>query len=183
MNAASTAASESPTAEAAVAAFYAAFARLDPAAMAALYAEHVRFRDEAFVLEGREATMAMWTMLCEGVRGQGSTGLEVWRLEASAIRRDAADPRVVLAHWDVHYRFGATGRRVFNRIDARFVFGADGRVVEHVDRFDFWRWSRQALGAPGLLLGWSPWLKGQVAKQAAAQLARWRKKQAASAPA
>jgi hypothetical protein len=173
----STKAVEATAAQAAVARFYAAFARLEPVAMAALYAEGVRFRDEAFALDGRAATMAMWTMLCEGVRGQGAAGMQAWKLEASAIRTDAADPRVVHAHWDVNYRFGATGRLVLNRIDARFVFDDQGRVVEHVDRFDFWRWSRQALGAPGVLLGWSPWLKAQVAARAAAQLARWQQKQ------
>lgn len=162
--------------EAAVAAFYAAFARLEPPAMAPLYADAVQFRDEAFNLSGRAATMAMWSMLCDGVRGQGAAGRAVWRLEASAIRRDPADARAVLAHWDVDYLFGPAQRRVHNRIDARFVFDASGRVVEHVDRFDFWRWSRQAVGLPGLLLGWSPWLKGKVATQAGRQLERYRQR-------
>jgi hypothetical protein len=162
--------------EAAVAAFYAAFARLDTAAMAALYADAVRFRDEAFTLEGRAATMAMWSMLCEGVAGQGDAGRAVWRLEASDIRTDPADAMAVLAHWDVHYLFGPGRRPVHNRIDARFVFDAAGRAIEHVDRFDFWRWSRQAIGLPGLLLGWSPWLRAKVAAQAARQLERYRRR-------
>ena len=48
-----------------------------------------------------------------------------------------------------------------NAIDATFEF-RDGLIVRHVDRFDFWRWSRQALGPIGLLLGWTPILRRKV---------------------
>ena len=47
---------------------------------------------------------------------------------------------------------------------------ADGKIVEHSDAFDFWRWSRQALGTPGLLLGWSSFLQKKVQGQAAKSL-------------
>ncbi|MEN9670596.1 MAG: hypothetical protein RL018_873, partial [Pseudomonadota bacterium] len=30
------------------------------------------------------------------------------------------------------------------------------------DSFNFWAWSRQALGAPGLLIGWTPFLRAKV---------------------
>ena len=50
---------------------------------------------------------------------------------------------------------------------------AAGLITRHTDRFDFWRWSRQALGAPGLLLGWSPFLRAKVRGQAAASLRRF----------
>ena len=148
-------------------AFYAAFAALDAEGMAALYAEDVRFEDPAFTLVGRDAVMAMWTMLCESVKAKGR---EDWSLEASAIRADAHEGS---AHWEARYRFSATGRLVHNRIDARFVF-RDGLVIRHVDTFDLWRWSRQALGAPGLLLGWSGFLRRKVRAQAAARLDAWR---------
>ncbi len=58
-------------------------------------------------------------------------------------------------------------------IHAEFRF-RDGRILAHVDDFDLWRWSRQALGLPGVLLGWSPLLRSKVRSQAAAQLARFR---------
>jgi hypothetical protein len=54
----------------------------------------------------------------------------------------------------------------------------DGAIVEHTDRFDFWRWSRQALGPLGWALGWSPIVRGRVQRTAAGQLARFREKQA-----
>nr|QMS48187.1 ketosteroid isomerase-related protein [uncultured bacterium] len=50
-------------------------------------------------------------------------------------------------------------------IDASFRF-RDGLIAEHVDRFDFWRWSRMAMGPAGLLLGWTPILKSVVRRSA-----------------
>ena len=38
----------------------------------------------------------------------------------------------------------------------------NGLIVDHVDRFSFWAWSRQALGVPGVLLGWTPMLRSKV---------------------
>ena len=52
---------------------------------------------------------------------------------------------------------------------AEFRF-ADGLIAEHRDEFDFHRWSRQALGAPGLLLGWTPLLRAAVRRRARAGL-------------
>ena len=74
------------------------------------------------------------------------------------------------AHWDARYTFSGTGRKVLNRIDARFEF-RDGLIVRHVDNFDFWRWARQALGVPGWLLGGSSFLRHKVQARAAASLA------------
>lgn len=49
----------------------------------------------------------------------------------------------------------------------------EGKIVGHVDHFDFWRWSRQALGAPGLLLGWTPILRGKIRSRARGNLDRF----------
>lgn len=147
-------------------AFYAAFAVLDTDGMAAFYAPDVRFEDPVFALAGREAVMAMWSMLCETVKAKSR---EAWSLETSAIRADAREGS---AHWEARYRFSATGRLVHNRIDATFVF-RDGLVIRHVDRFDVWARSRQALGAPGLLLGWIGFLRRQLRDRAGARLAAW----------
>ena len=54
---------------------------------------------------------------------------------------------------------------MINDIQARFVF-RDGKICEHHDTFDLWRWSRQALGTTGLLLGWTPLVQGKVRQQA-----------------
>jgi ketosteroid isomerase-like protein len=135
--------------------FYESFARLDGEAMAACYAPDVRFSDPVFPdLQGERAG-AMWKMLTGRARDL--------KVEASGFR---ADDRTGEAHWEAWYSFSATGRQVHNIIDARFEF-RDGLIVRHDDTFDFWRWSRQALGVPGVLLGWSPMLRNKVRGQAA----------------
>ncbi|RZL89124.1 MAG: nuclear transport factor 2 family protein [Variovorax sp.] len=145
--------------------FYDAFARLDADTMAACYAPDAVFDDEAFSLRGAREVGGMWKMLCEATRAKGA---DVWKLDYSGVQADVSGGR---AHWDAHYRFSATGRIVDNAIDARFTFTPEGLIATHRDRFDFWTWSRQALGAPGLLLGWTPMLKKKVRATAAKNLA------------
>ncbi|MFH7495426.1 DUF4440 domain-containing protein, partial [Pseudomonas syringae pv. tagetis] len=58
-----------------------------------------------------------------------------------------------------------TASTVVNDIQAGFVF-RDGKISEHHDHFDMWRWSRQALGLKGLLLGWTPMVRNAVRAQA-----------------
>lgn len=142
---------------------YAAFARLDGEAMQKCYAKDASFQDEVFTLQGREQVGGMWRMLCDATRTKGR---EVWRLETSNITQNSA-------HWEAHYRFSATGRMVHNIIDASFEFAPDGLIRRHRDRFDFYRWSRQALGLPGLLLGWTPMLRGGIQRKAAQNLAAY----------
>jgi ketosteroid isomerase-like protein len=149
-----------------IAAFYNAFRELDAKAMTAAYAPDARFRDPVFDLHGRDEIGAMWSMLCEAVEAQGR---DVWRLDVSAIAGDASRAH---ARWEPRYRFSATGRTVHNVIDAEFGFDDYGLIVAHRDQFDFWRWSRQALGPVGWALGWSPWLRARVAAQARAALAK-----------
>ena len=141
--------------------FYQAFGRRDAEAMGACYTADVRFEDPAFgQLEGDQAR-GMWRMLCE--RGKDL------QITTSGIEADEQRGR---AHWDAAYTFSQTGRRVLNRIDAEFEF-RDGLICTHRDRFDFWRWSRQALGAPGLVLGWTPLLRNKVRAQARLGLERY----------
>ena len=147
--------------------FYNAFARLDPDGMAYCYADDVAFDDEVFSLRGKREVMGMWRMLCFATREKCA---DAWKLRFSDVKADALAGS---AHWDAHYRFSTTGRLVDNSIDARFEFGADGRIARHRDSFDFWRWSRQALGAPGVLLGWTPMLRAKIRTRAAGNLRRF----------
>ena len=142
---------------------YAAFRRLDAETMAACYAPDARFDDEAFSLQGREGIGAMWAMLCDAVKAKGR---DVWKLETRDITERSA-------HWEPTYRFSATGRMVHNIIDAEFEFDGAGLIKRHRDHFDFWRWARQALGLPGVLLGWTPMLRAKVRAQAAKNLDRF----------
>lgn len=150
--------------------FYTAFAALDPAAMASCYCPDARFTDEVFELHGREPIAGMWQMLCDTTRLKG---LGVWSLNFANIQANDSQGH---AHWQAQYRFSATGRQVHNRIDAEFEFRG-GLIFAHRDHFNFWRWSKQALGLPGWLLGWSPFLRKKVRAQAAANLQAFRARQ------
>jgi hypothetical protein len=138
--------------------FYTAFAQLDAAAMATCYADDVQFQDEVFTLNGKTQTVGMWTMLCTATAGN-SASKAAWHLDFSGVKADASTGQ---AHWEANYLFSKTGRMVLNKIDARFSFNESGLIVKHHDSFNFWAWSRQALGAPGLLIGWTPFLRAKV---------------------
>lgn len=146
---------------------YSAFAELDTEGMAACYAENASFQDEAFQLQGKTEIMGMWSMLCDAVNANGR---DVWKLSYSQVQSDG---KMGSAHWEPIYRFSATGRMVHNVIDAEFSFDAQGKILTHRDRFDFWSWSRQALGTPGLLLGWSGFLRRKVQHKANAGLRKY----------
>lgn len=141
-----------------IARFYTALGKRDAEGMAGCYHPEIEFSDPVFPrLTGRQAT-AMWRMLCE--RGKDLA------VEFRDVEADGTSGR---AHWEAQYTFTATGRRVRNRIDARFEF-RDGRIIRHRDAFSFWAWAAQALGPMGALLGWSRLVKGRVRAQAARNL-------------
>ncbi len=134
--------------------FYEAFQRLDAEAMVACYSDDIVFSDPAFgTLRGKDAG-DMWRML--------TTRAKDFSLTFDSV---SADERSGAAHWVATYLFSQTGRTVVNDIQARFVF-RDDKICEHHDSFDLWRWSRQALGTTGLLLGWTPMVQGKVRQQA-----------------
>jgi ketosteroid isomerase-like protein len=140
---------------------YTAMASRDAAAMATCYAADARFSDPVFTdLKGPEIG-AMWAMLCERAKS-----LKVTLIEAEAEEREGN------ARWEAIYPFSKTGRMVHNRIAARFVF-RDGKIVEHRDDFPLWRWTRMALGAKGLLLGWLPPVQNAIRREAAKSLAQF----------
>ncbi|MDU8499738.1 nuclear transport factor 2 family protein [Pseudomonas syringae] len=134
--------------------FYEAFEQLDAEAMSACYTDDVLFSDPAFG-ELRGAQVGdMWRMLTSRAKN--------FSVVFDQVR---ADDRTGTAHWVATYLFSQTGRTVVNDIQARFVF-RDGKICEHRDHFDMWRWSRQALGLKGLLLGWTPLVRNAVRAQA-----------------
>lgn len=150
--------------------FYSAFQRRDADTMATCYHPDAEFTDEAFVGLHHAGVTSMWRMLCE--RGKDLT------LEFNNVQ---ADDRTGRAHWEAHYTFSASGRKVHNIIDAEFEF-RDGKILRHRDRFHFHRWSKQALGLPGLLLGWTPFLQKKVQAKARAGLEQWMKERGVSGP-
>ena len=142
--------------------FYTCFQKRDAEGMVACYAPDIVFSDSVFIdLRGAEAR-GMWRMLCE--RGKD---LEI---DFSDVHADDSTGR---AHWEADYLFSATGRTVHNTVDGTFTCTPEGLIATHRDRFNFWAWARQALGTPGLLLGWSPSLKRKVRSTAAGNLKKF----------
>jgi ketosteroid isomerase-like protein len=138
--------------------FYAAFAARDGATMAASYAPDATFSDPVFAgLKGNEPGM-MWKMLTERADD----------LVIELAEHDASEESGT-AHWIATYTFTQTGRKVVNDVHAHFRF-KDGLITEHMDDFSFYKWSSQALGASGKLLGWTPIIRGAVQKKARAGL-------------
>jgi len=148
-----------------IARFYAALDRHDAQEMIACYAPEVRFSDPVFPSLDAAGVAAMWRMLC--ARGKDL------RVVASEV---SAEDTMGRAHWVATYSYSATGRRVENRIDATFAF-QNGLITRHDDRFDLWRWARQALGAPGWMLGWAPPMQRAIRTRAAKALAAWRERE------
>lgn len=145
-----------------IARFYTSLSKLDGAGMAACYASDARFSDPVFTdLRGQELGM-MWRMLCK--RGKDMT-VVFDGIEAT----DTAGK----AHWVATYTFSGTGRKVVNDIQASFVF-KDGKIAQHKDVFNLYKWARQALGLKGVLLGWTPLVQGAIRKQAASGLAAFK---------
>lgn len=129
--------------------------------MQACYHQDVKFSDPVFQnLTGNEAR-AMWHMLIAA-----STDLEIKFSEAEATEKNGS------CKWDAFYSFSKTGNKVHNVISATFEF-ENNLIINHRDTFDLWRWSKMALGLPGALLGWSPFIKQKIRKTAIRNLAKF----------
>jgi hypothetical protein len=100
----------------------------------------------------------MWRMLATRAKAMNPP----FRVEFRDVEADATSGR---AHWEAYYTFSVTGRSIHNVIDAAFRF-RDGKIVDHKDTFDLWRWAGMALGAKGKLLGWAPFVQGAIRKTA-----------------
>jgi len=98
--------------------------------------------------------------------GTSTRRIDLWFGEVSA------DDKQGRAHWEAIYEFIETGRRVHNKIDARFEF-RDGKIVRHQDHFDLWRWSAMALGAKGRVFGWLPPIQNAIRGKAANNLSKF----------
>ncbi len=144
--------------------FYDAFSRRDSAAMAALYTPETVFSDPVFPHLHGEQAKSMWHMLCSGAKDLKVVYEVVNETDQGATVK-----------WDAFYTFSKTGRRVHNRVIAKMEL-RNGKIISHRDKFSFWRWSRQALGIPGVFLGWSPVVKSKVQAQAAQSLKEFHRK-------
>ncbi len=141
-------------AEALIDKFYSSFSSRDADRMCACYHSEVVFSDPVFGMLQRAQAVGMWHMLC-------ARAVDL-RISCSEIREGA---KGVTAHWEATYEFSRTGRLVHNVVEAAFSL-RDGLIVRHADSFNLWRWAGMALGPAGLLLGWTPMVRGAIRREA-----------------
>ena len=137
--------------------FYKALAEGNLETLTTCYSKKNQFSDPAFGdLQGPQI-MDIWTFLL-------SKGGENLQVETEVIYEESLS---AAGQWGAKYPFGSKKRPVTNGITATFVI-EDRKIVTHHDVFDLWKWSSQALGLPGMLMGWSPWfatkLRGKFRK-------------------
>ncbi len=129
--------------------------------MISCYHEEVTFYDPVFENLNAAEVAAMWTMLCRNAK---DFSLVYKNVEAGNEYGSCV--------WIATYTFSATGRKVINQVTAHFKFH-EGRIIEHMDSFDLWKWSRQALGFKGLLLELGGFVINKVRKSAKSNLKKF----------
>ena len=131
--------------------FYTAFADKDAETMISLYNDDVVFSDPAFgTLKGINAK-AMWKMLLSNKKSQSQVSFN--NIQANDSSGSAT--------WTAIYKYGTKARPVTNHVNATFEF-KNGKISKHTDDFNMWKWTQQALGISGYLLGWSNFMKNKI---------------------
>jgi len=142
--------------------FYTAFSNADAKSMAECYHPKIHFVDPAFGLLKKEQVSKMWEMLL--LKSKGNI-----KIEFSDIK---ADEFTGSAKWTATYNFSKTNRKVVNKVSSQFVF-QDGLIIKHTDSFDVWKWSKQAFGFTGYLLGWTGFFQKKINQQALSSLEKF----------
>jgi len=145
--------------------FYDAFKSGNHESMARLYHPDIIFNDPVFENLDFENVTSMWQMLVE--RSKGDLVIEYHSIESNEEKGSCI--------WEAKYHFSKTKRPIHNIIKASMEF-QDGLIIKHTDLFNFWKWSGMALGTPGKLLGWSPYIKNKVRSVALKSLKDYKKK-------
>lgn len=139
--------------------FYTAFSKGNADQMCECYHANIKFSDPVFGLLKGKDVCKMWKMLIEKSKGN-------IKIDFSAIK---ADDYKGSARWVATYNFSKTNNKVVNSIYAQFQF-KDGLIIKHTDDFDIWKWSKQAFGWKGILLGWTGFMQKRIQKQALSAL-------------
>ena len=135
--------------------FYTAFQKLDYQTMNSCYSDDIVFNDPAFgLLRGDEAKY-MWEMLCKNAKDFSLTFSNIQLL----------DEEYATCNWIATYTFSKTGNKVVNNIKAHMKL-KDEKIIEHSDAFKLSKWAAQALGLPGVLLGWTGFMKRKIQQNA-----------------
>lgn len=146
--------------------FYTAFRHRDFSTMQSCYADHATFSDPVFPNLNAAQVRSMSEMFLD-------------KNKSLAVEYDNVqlESGLVVANWTADYVLSSTGNRVSNCISSQFIIES-GKIIEQTDHFGFYRWSRQALGMTGVMLGWTPFIKRNVRHSAMAALQEYIRHQA-----
>ncbi len=130
--------------------FYRAFQKADLVGMEACYHPDIFFSDPVFQNLKGDRARGMWRMLLGRAKDMSMTYSNI-----------QATDQAGQGNWEATYTFSQTGRKVHNKISSNFRF-KDGKIIEHRDSFDLWKWAGMALGLKGTLLGWLPAVQNSI---------------------
>ena len=138
--------------------FYYSFANNKVKSMINCYDNKIVFKDPVFgELKGNKAKQ-MWKMLLSKNKNIKITTSDIFVGENSGVVK-----------WKAEYTYGKNKRKIVNNVMATFEF-KDGKIIKHIDNFNFYNWSKQALGIKGLLLGWTTFFQKKIQKKANSKL-------------
>lgn len=142
--------------------FYSSFQKLDYNGMNACYSDDIVFFDPVFGLLRGDEVRAMWEMLCKNAKDFSLTYSNITHL----------DDEYSTCEWVARYTFSKTGKKVVNKIKANMRI-ADGKIAEHSDAFSLHKWSKQAIGFMGWLLGWNRFFQKKIQNNARKSLKKF----------
>lgn len=144
--------------------FYSAFQQKNANGMIECYHQDLQFEDPAFGKLSYAQTCGMWKMLCESAKDLS--------IEYSILK---SEDEYVEVRWIAEYSFSKTGKFVHNEIIAQLMF-RDGKIIQHTDNFDLFKWAKQAMGLQGWLIGSTPFFRKKLQQQTNYQLANYMQK-------
>ncbi len=145
--------------------FYTSFSNGDAKGMIECYHENITFKDPAFGELKGEKAKKMWEMLLS--KKNSTTQISFDNVETTK--------ETGSVNWTAKYVYGEKNRKVINMITANFKF-KEGKIIEHIDTFNLWKWTQQALGISGYILGWSSFMKNKIQKTTNKKLANYMNK-------
>lgn len=131
--------------------FYTSFAQKNHKGMIECYHEKIKFKDPVFGILIKSKACEMWKMLLS--KKDNSFSISYSDIETSN--------NTGQINWVAEYNYGPQNRKVINKVSSKFTF-SEGKIIEHIDYFNLWRWTRQAIGVKGYLLGWSIFMKHRI---------------------
>ena len=124
--------------------FFIAFTNHDVETMLSYYHKDIIYDDIGFGKQKGENAKAVWYFLLGKVDKNA-----VITFSNIQITKNKGQ-----VNWTTKYTFGK--RKIINQVTATFHF-KDGKIIYHKDDYSLWKWSQQAFGIVGYLIGWS-WL-------------------------